>query len=77
MKLKEYIKQLRRLEKEVGNVELIYGTDNYWHDWYRPVKAYPCILKIDKEDLNRDRIYSSDVYNKNDKDGDTIVVCIN
>lgn len=77
MKLKEYIKQLQRLEKEVGDVNLIYTTDNYWHDWFRPFTSSPCILKVNKKDLNRDRIYSSDVYNKNDKNGDTIVVCIN
>lgn len=77
MKLKEYIKQLQRLEKEVGNVELIYTTDNYWHDWFSPVKSSPCILKIDKEDLNRERIDNSSIYDKDDENGDTIVVCIN
>ena len=50
MKLKDYIKRLQKLEKEVGNVELIYETDEEGN-WFYEVGFAPSIKRVYKEDL--------------------------
>ena len=76
MKLKEYIKKLQKLAKEVGDVELIYGTDEEGN-WFNSVCFAPSAKKVNKEDLKRGSIDGINVCELNEDEGDTIVVCIN
>ena len=78
MKLKEYIKKLQKLEKEVGNVELICGTDEEGNS-FNPVYFTPSIKRVYKTDLNSGSIDGLNVYDYDDtsEEGDTTVVCIN
>ena len=78
MKLKEYIKQLKKLEREIGNVELIYGIDEEGNS-FNTVCFAPSIKRVYKKDLDRGSIDGFDVYDYNDtnEEGDTTVVCIN
>ena len=76
MKLKEYIEKLQKLEKEVGNVELIYGTDEEGN-WFHAVGYAPSAKKVNKKDLKRGSIDGINVCELNEDEGDTIVVCIN
>lgn len=76
MKLKGYIKTLQRLEKEVGDVELIYGTDDEGNS-FNPVSYSPGIKYVPKEDLKRGSIDGIDVYDDKVNDEMETVVCIN
>lgn len=78
MKLKEYIKKLQKLAKEVGDVELIYGTDEEGN-WFNSVCFAPSIKQVYKTDLNSGSIDGLNVYDYDDtnEEGDTTVVCIN
>lgn len=78
MKLKDYIKKLQKLAKEVGDVELIYGTDEEGNS-FNPVCFAPSIKRVYKEDLSKGSIDGLNVYDYNDtsEEGDTTVVCIN
>ena len=78
MKLKEYIKRLQKLAKEVGDVELIYGTDEEGN-WFNSVCYAPSAKKVNKEDLERGSIDGMKVYETKEETqyADTIVVCIN
>ena len=50
MKLKDYIKQLKKLESKYGNVELYYSIDDEGNG-YDAVKFGPCVMHIAKEDI--------------------------
>lgn len=77
MKLKSYIEDLKRLEKKVGNVELIYGTDDEGN-WFNTVSYSPGIKYVPKEDLDRGSIDGMNVYDESINDEDKVaVVCIN
>lgn len=78
MKLKEYIKRLQKLEKEVGDVELIYATDEEGN-WFYEVDFAPSIKRVYKEDLDKGSIDGLNIYDYDDtnEEGDTTVVCIN
>lgn len=78
MKLREYIKQLQKLEKKVGNVELIYATDEEGN-WFYEVGFAPSIKKVNKEDLGKGSIDGINIHDYDDvnEEGDTTVVCIN
>lgn len=76
MKLKSYIEDLKRLEKKVGNVELIYGTDDEGNS-FNPVSYSPGIKYVPKEDLKRGSIDGVDVYDDKVNDEMETVVCIN
>lgn len=78
MRLKSYIKYLQSLEKKVGNVELIYATDDEGN-WFHTVGYSPSIKQVYKTDLNSGSIDGLNVYNYDDtsEEGDTTVVCIN
>lgn len=78
MKLKEYIKKLQKLAKEVGDVELIYGTDEEGN-WFESVCFAPSIKYVPKECLTNGSIDGIKVCDCEDKNegADTVVVCIN
>lgn len=76
MKLKSYIKDLQMLEKKVGNVELIYGTDDEGN-WFHTVSYSPGIKYVPKEDLNNGSIDGINVYDDKENDEMKTVVCIN
>lgn len=50
MKLKDYIKQLKKLENKYGNVELYYSIDDEGNG-YDAVKFGPGVMYIAKEDI--------------------------
>lgn len=50
MKLKEYIKALKKLEKEHGDVELYYSIDDEGNS-YDLVKFGPSVMYIAKDDI--------------------------
>lgn len=76
MKLKSYIEDLKRLEKKVGNVELIYGTDDEGNS-FNPVSYSPGIKYVPKEALKNGSIDGIDVYDDKVNDEMETVVCIN
>lgn len=78
MKLKKYIKRLQELEKKVGDVELIYGTDEEGN-WFESVCFAPSIKYVPKECLTNGSIDGIKVCDYEDKNegADTVVVCIN
>ena len=76
MKLKSYIKKLQELEKKVGDVELIYGTDDEGN-WFSPVSYSPSIKYVPKEDLDSASIDGINVYDDKENDEMQTVVCIN
>ena len=76
MKLKSYIKKLQMLEKEVGDVELIYGTDDEGN-WFHTVGYSPSIKYVPKEDLKNGSIDGINVYDDKENDEMKTVVCIN
>lgn len=76
MKLKSYIKTLQMLEKKVGDVELIYGTDDEGNS-FNPVSYSPGIKYVPKEDLKRGSIDGMDIYDNKENDEMETVVCIN
>jgi hypothetical protein len=78
MKLKKYIKRLQELEKKVGDVDLIYGTDEEGN-WFESVCFAPSIKYVPKECLTNGSIDGIKVCDYEDKNegADTVVVCIN
>lgn len=80
MKLKEYISHLQTLEKNFGDVELIYGTDDEGNS-YKSVYYAPSAKRVFKKDLDEGSIDCMNIsdynYKKPDEEGDTTVVCIN
>ena len=76
MKLKSYIKDLQMLEKKVGDVELIYGTDDEGN-WFHTVGYSPGIKYVPKEDLKNGSIDGINVNDNKENDEMETVVCIN
>ena len=76
MKLKSYIKKLQMLEKKVGDVELIYGTDEEGN-WFNTVGYSPSIKYVPKESLKRGSIDGINVCDDKENDEMETVVCIN
>ena len=76
MKLKEYIKKLKELEKKVGDVELIYGVDEEGN-WFHSVYFSPSIKYVPKESLDRGSIDGINVCDEKTVDENVTVICIN
>lgn len=81
MKLKSYIEDLKRLEKKIGNVELIYATDDEGN-CFNIVNYAPGIKYVSQDDLDNGYIDGMDVYDdatnvNNSNKSAVAVVCIN
>lgn len=81
MKLKSYIEDLKRLEKKIGNVELIYATDDEGN-CFNIVNYAPGIKYVSQDDLDNGYIDGMDVYDdatniNNSNNSAVAVVCIN
>ena len=77
MRLKSYIEDLKRLEKKIGNVELIYATDDEGNE-FNTVSYSPGIKYVPKDDLDSGSIDGMNVYDESINDENNVaVVCIN
>ena len=77
MGLKSYIKYLQSLEKKVGDVELIYATDDEGN-CFNTVSYSPGIKYVPKDDLDSGSIDGMNVYDESINDENNVaVVCIN
>lgn len=81
MRLKSYIEDLKRLEKKIGNVELIYATDDEGN-CFNIVNYSPGIKYVSQDDLDNGYIDGMDVYDdatnvNNSNKSAVAVVCIN
>lgn len=76
MKLKGFIKRLQELEKKVGDVELIYGTDDEGN-WFNSVCYSLSIKYVPREDLEKCSIDGINVCDDKENVEMVAVVCIN